>query len=432
MPRRQLVLIAACLLVAPFLLGSYYPSCTNTTIGFYPNYPWRLANDTTAANRAITSHVTGTVLFVNWGDEFYNCPIGGCTVSSCSGGACAINTSALSAYMTPFLEQWTNKTKSSPLNVEIVFTLHTAGFGSTLVGPGHIRPLGVNSPTTRGAFKSFYDAVYNIVRSPNYNDGTGAYWLFSIGNEVNLYLRWSAGAWSDYTNFYNEMKAYVKDTAAHPGLSPLFTRVGVSTTYFGNLSAPGLWSLAGTPPVNQIDGFGWPRIHDLNLSSDAIIFTYYPVDAEHNYRALDPGRVATDFFWMDYLGAGLTKQVVLQEFGYPTDNLLHGSTDPLYSTYANGQQAQSRFVTNVMNAIRTPQYDPDYTIVAASWWSLFDYGNDPSATSGQCYDLAHGIFGSNDVWFRRWICTMGLVQSNNNNKLAWTPFQNGAIDAPNW
>ena len=112
------------------LLGAYYPSCNNKiTIGFYPNYAFRSASDLTAVARATSSEIKGTVLFIPWDDQSYNCPSGVCTVSNCAGGACTINTVALGAYVQPFLDHWIHKNQLS-LNPEIVFTLHTGGFNN--------------------------------------------------------------------------------------------------------------------------------------------------------------------------------------------------------------------------------------------------------------------------------------------------------------
>ena len=426
MPRRRLFLALACLLVAPLLLGAYYPSCSKTTVGFYPNYAFRAATDPTAIARATSSQIKGTVLFVPWNDGAYNCPTGGCTVSNCAGGACTINTTALSSYVKPFLDKWVHKNQLS-LNIEVVFTLHSAGFNNPAVGPTHIQPLGVSHPTTRAEFKKFYDAVYDILKSPDYNDSsTGAIWLISIGNEVNLYLGNNQSAWDAYTSFYNEMYSYVKNTTIHPGM--FWTTVGVSTTWFG-----GVWKLRGpnNEPLDEPDYVMAPRVVELNQSSDAFIYTYYPVDAGDSYRALNPDRAAYDIFWMDFIAWFHEKQVVMQEVGYPTDNALHGSTNPRYSTYTNGEQAQQVFVNNLFDAVETPQYDPDFTVVAASWWSLFDFAG-PTTPFSECFYFA-SIFGQQwNVPFKRYICTLGLVRADNTNKPAWANFESAALSAPNW
>lgn len=416
------------MLIAPFLMGAYYSSCTKKTIGFYPNYAFRTATDSTTNSRATSSGVKGTTLFVTWNDNFYSCPAGGCNPTSCPTlAACPINTTALTSYVQPFLDQWVDKNHFS-LNVNVVLVLHTAGIGSSAVGPGHVRPLGVGNTVTRDAFRAFYDALYNVFKSPNYNDGmTGARWLVSIGNEVNLYLAGAQSHWDAYKTFYNEMKAYVQDANIHPGMTVL---VGVSSTFFSTPTIGGFYNLRSNSPPDQPDPTAAWRIIDLNEMSDAYLWTYYPVDPGNSFRALNPSRVSGDFFWMDYVAWGWSKQVVLQEVGYPTHPALHGSTDPYYSTYG-GEQAQQLFVDEVMDNIRRPAFDPDYTIMAASWWSLIDFDG-PDSPSTECWFLA-SIFGQqSNAPFRRYICTMGLVRSDNSNKPAWTNFQNAALDAPNW
>lgn len=436
MSRRHLLLLLACMLLTPFLMGAYYGSCNKKTIGFYPNYgpvwPFRSAIDSTTNAKAIESQVKGTTLFVPWNDEFYSCPAGGCSPTNCpTPAACPINTTALTNHVQPFLDKWVSHVGSGfSLNAHVVLNLHHAGFGNPAVGPGHTRPLGVGSPVTRDAFKAFYDALYNIFKSPNYNDGmTGATWLISIGNEVNLHLGGTETNWSAYKSFYEEMKGYVQNGSIHPGMTVL---VGVSSTFFSTPEYGGFYNLRNHPlyPEQPDPTTAW-RIIELNMASDAYLWTYYPVDPGNGFRALNPWRVYNDFFWMDYVAWGWSKQVVLQEVGYPTHPALHGSTDTYYSPYSSGEEAQQVFVNEVMYYIQNPIYDPAYTIMAASWWSLIDFAG-PDQSESECWFLA-AIWGlENNVDFRRHICSMGLVRADNTNKAAWTTFKNAALDAPNW
>jgi hypothetical protein len=278
------------LLFAPFLTA-YYSSCTKSTVGFYPNYPWVSATSnptlwSAAQSKATDTPIKGTVLFVPWNNTD---PVNGWYDTSYS--TCTLNTTKLSNYLTNFLTPWINK-NNLDLNLDLVFIVHS-GNGTTL-GPPCVQYH--DMATARAEFQNFYDAVFNVLSNSNYNDSTGVQLLVTIGNEIDLVYGTDVNGWNNFaTQFFAQSRAYVVSKVLPSGYQPL---VGASVRWFG------IYSYYGGFIYNME-----PQATALFEMSDIIPLTYYPVDV--GFYALNPTRAAADFGQM-----AMKAQTVSSKVGY--------------------------------------------------------------------------------------------------------------------
>jgi hypothetical protein len=132
----------------------------------------------------------------------------------------------------------------------------------------------------------------------------------SIGNEVDVYFLLHPGEFPAYVTFYDTIVAYIHAHA--PGL-----QVGVTTAFSNTFGA------------------AQSMVTQLTQNSDAIIFTYYPLQA--NFDPEPPDVPLTDFPMMVQFAGG--RPVILQEVGYPSARKL-----------ASSPKLQRQFVQNVFQA----------------------------------------------------------------------------------
>ena len=205
--------------------------------------------------------------------------------------------------------------------------------------------------------------------------------LLSIGSEVDVFLGADTENWTEYTDFYNQTSAYVKNK-----VSPL-TTVGVKTTFDGTVT-------------NRTT-----LVQALNASSEAIFITYYPLNADFTVK--NPNVVNADFSSLIALYPG--RKILFLEAGYPSGTLC-----------ASSEELQKRFVENMFSAWDT--YDDVVMAINFEW--LHDL------TQSQV-DMYAEYFGISDPRFKEYLKTLGLRYSNGSEKAAFSELVMQA-DARGW
>lgn len=120
--------------------------------------------------------------------------------------------------------------------------------------------------------------------------------VFSIGNEVDVYLAQEAGRWAQYQSFYQAVVEYSRS------LRPKLL-IGVKGTFGG------------------LTGYARQEMLALNQASDVILLTYYPLNNDATVK--DPSVVGGDFDTITALYPGRT--VYFLEAGYPSGALCNSS-----------------------------------------------------------------------------------------------------------
>jgi hypothetical protein len=236
--------------------------------------------------------------------------------------------------------------------------------------PDDLAGLPFDSPVVRARFHQLIDRLRPILEN-------SALRYLSIGNEVDVYLAAHPAEWAAYRVFYEDAVDYV-----HQKLPAL--QVGVTVTSDGALT---------DHPA---------EVATLTRHSDAVILTYYPLNASFRVRA--PSAARSDIARMVTLGNG--RPVVLQEVGYPSAVEVGSS-----------EQAQAEFVDTVFaawadagSAITFLNFYMlhDFSLADCSGWaSYYGVGTDPTAVA--------------------FLCSLGLRQRDGTPKLAWTAFQRAAL-----
>lgn len=225
-----------------------------------------------------------------------------------------------------------------------------------------------NDPQMKSRFHALLDAIKPLLTSQV------AY--ISVGNEVDVYLRAHPTEWAAYQSFYEDALAYIHQTV--PGI-----HVGVTTTFGG------------------ASGAAQANVTALNRMSDIWIFTYYPLGP--GFVPNSPQSPLTDFPTM--LSLAGTKQVVLQEVGYPSSTVLSSS---------EGNQAE--FVTQFFQAWQ----NSGQRIPLLSFSLLHDLTPTICAQANTYYQLPP------DPAFQAYFCSLGLRHADDTEKPAWSAFTSGA------
>lgn len=141
----------------------------------------------------------------------------------------------------------------------------------------------------------------------------------SLGNEVDVYLGAEPSRFAQYETLFEAAAAHVR--SQRPGVP-----VGVKATW------PGLVGLQREPLIS------------LNRTSDVILVTYYPLEAD--FRVRDPATVAPDFAALT--GIYPTRPLYFLETGYPSGGAASSvtGTPPTQSSPA----LQATFVREVFRA----------------------------------------------------------------------------------
>ena len=197
----------------------------------------------------------------------------------------------------------------------------------------------------------------------------------SIGNEVDVYFEKHPEEVDDYIAMFAAVQKSLR--TQHPEAI-----LGITTTWDGFLNSP---ARAG-------------MIRKLNRDTDAIFFTYYPMNGL-TVRA--PGAPLVDLPKMTRFAEG--KPVMLQEAGYPSGSLVGGSADK-----------QAQFIADLFAAWRKEGARMPYINI----FMQHDFN------TRVCKDLMK-YYGLEDLRepFGAFICTLGLKDSYGRPKKAWTVLQ---------
>ena len=229
--------------------------------------------------------------------------------------------------------------------------------------PADLATTAFNDPAFIARFHALFDAIRTAL--------TGGEKYITIGNEVDAYLSSNPAEWVTYQMFYEDAVAYIHTQS--PAL-----KVGVTTTIDGYASASSA------------------AVHDLNIKSDVVALTYYPIQGGSQVRASNAP--ATDFPTMVNLAAG--RPVVLQEVGFPS-GAMNGSSE----------QSQSAFVTSAFQAWRSA----GTSIPFMNYFILYDF----DAPTCAALDVYYGL---SDPAFTSFLCTLGLKNADGTDKAAWSAF----------
>lgn len=225
-----------------------------------------------------------------------------------------------------------------------------------------------DDPLMKSRFHALLDAIKPLLTSHV------AY--ISIGNEVDVYLSAHPTEWTAYQSFYEDALVYIHQTM--PGV-----RVGVTATY-GGASGPAQANMTA-----------------LNSTSDIWIFTYYPLGP--GFVPNSPQSPLTDFPTMLTLAG--TKQVVLQEVGYPSSSVISSS-----------EANQAAFVTQSFQAWQ----DSGQRIAFLSFFTLHDLTPTICAQMNAYYQTPP------DPAFQAYVCSLGLRHEDDTLKPAWSAFVSAA------
>lgn len=110
----------------------------------------------------------------------------------------------------------------------------------------------------------------------------------SIGNEIDRFLGKDENLWAQYIDFFQKVKMGLK--IKYPGIM-----FGSTVTHEAMLET------------------SKDQVKALNLQSDAVMLTYYPMD---NFQVKDPSAVNADFDEMTGMFSG--KIIYVKEIGYPS------------------------------------------------------------------------------------------------------------------
>ncbi|MFK7767842.1 MAG: hypothetical protein AB8B55_11515, partial [Mariniblastus sp.] len=191
----------------------------------------------------------------------------------------------------------------------------------------------------------------------------------SIGNEVDGNLGDDDTRWAQYTRFFTRVRDHIKTKL--PGVP-----VGVKTTY------------------SAIIGDQRHLISNLNSNADAVMVTYYPLDADFKVRR--PSVVDDEIGKLVSLADG--KPVHLLETGYP-------------SGAANGssEEMQAEFVRNIFEAWE--KYADDVPLINIVW--LYDMSAKEVATLRKYYSVETPAFAG-------FLGTLGLKTHSGKDKRAFS------------
>jgi hypothetical protein len=232
--------------------------------------------------------------------------------------------------------------------------------------PPDLATVNWDDPQMESRFHSLLDTIRPLL--------TPQVRYISIGNEVDVYLTNHPLEWVAYQTFYEDALNYIHQTM--PGI-----QVGVTTT-FGGASAGAKANVAA-----------------LNNMSDVWILTYYPLGP--GWIPLAPQSPLVDFPSM--LALAGTKQIVLQEVGYPSSALLSSS-----------EANQATFVQAVFLAWQ--QNDAIQRIPFLSFFVLHDL------TPSICSELNAYYQLPPDPALQAYLCSLGLRHSDGTIKPGWTSF----------
>jgi hypothetical protein len=192
--------------------------------------------------------------------------------------------------------------------------------------------------------------------------------VLSIGNEVDAYLGDSNSLWTEYETFFVETAAHARN--ARPGI-----KVGVKMKYTGLVDS-------AAEPADM-----------LNAHADAVLATYYPVNADFTVRP--PWQVDEDVGKLVALYP--EQELMLLEFGYPTAQLLNSS-----------EELQQDFIG----------YTFDMWDHYALWLKAICFSTLHDRPADEVDRLA-GYYDRDDELFIAFLSTQGLAYADGTTKLGY-------------
>ncbi|GAC1658254.1 MAG: hypothetical protein NVS4B13_00900 [Candidatus Elarobacter sp.] len=237
--------------------------------------------------------------------------------------------------------------------------------------PADLRTTSFDDPKMQARARALLD---RIARLP---DARHIRYL-SIGNEVDVYLAAHPDEWHPYEQFCTALIAHARKVL--PG-----ARVGVTLTAGALDTAPA-------------------EASKLLAMSDVAILTYYPLDDDFAVRGPHAARGDMDRL-VKFAGS---KQLVLQEVGYPTSPLLHGSEDQ-----------QARFFSEVFAQWRVYGRKIPFVNVILL--------HDPTEHECSALEKYYGLRGAT---FHAFLCTLGLRYSDGRPKKAFATMKRLLSDMP--
>ncbi len=192
-----------------------------------------------------------------------------------------------------------------------------------------------------------------------------------IGNEVDAYFRARPAEITPYLTLFSAAKIHARSR---------LNQVATSLT----ITIDGLPETSGT-------------LRPLIDAGDFFSITYYPLDA--SFKVKDPSVVDRDV--EKILRAAGNKQVLFQEFGYPSSEK-NGSS----------QEKQAQFIANFLDAISRHQG----RIIGANLLFMCDFSNSVTADLAKSYNMP------NAERFSAFLQTLGLFDGNGAPKKSWAVF----------
>ncbi len=229
--------------------------------------------------------------------------------------------------------------------------------------PADLAGAAFNDAAVKARYRALIDQLL-----PYLNDSVK---YFSLGNEVDTYFATRPAEWAQYKELVEDARAYLK--ARRPGIE-----VGVTTTFAGATSTHAA------------------EVSSLNQNMDVLILTYYPVS--NSFVARDPSSVRADMQSMVDIAGG--KNVVVQEWGYPSSTVIAGSP-----------QRQADFVAHTFAAWRL---QGTAKIPFVSFFKRRDWDD------AHCRALTGQTAGQN---FYEFMCSLGLLNNDGSPKPAYTTLQ---------
>lgn len=253
--------------------------------------------------------------------------------------------------------------------LKILFTFSSIGVSDKTV-PGDLASVAFNDPAMK---TRYHNAIDQLLPYLNANVV-----YFSVGNEVDTYLKANPGEWAAYREFYEDALAYLHQV--RPSI-----KVGVTTTFAG------------------ANGSEMANVNTLNTMSDIFVLTYYPTGAM--FQVQNPSVVMADIPQMVTLANG--KPLVIQEAGYPSAASLSSS-----------EQMQRDFVTNVFQA---------WLAQGATNIPFLSFFKMKEWTPANCTTASGG--GSPGTPLYEFLCSLGLRNNDYTPKAAWQALLDGAANA---
>ncbi len=271
-------------------------------------------------------------------------------------------------------------------NVEVLLTFSSVDIMAPTT-PSDLNGVAFDDPTFITAYENAVDQLFlNLSFAADIK-------YFSVGNEVDTYLKGQPQEWPAYGSFVTAVVDHMH--SKHPGV-----KVGITIT------SPSALVSHRT------------EVQSLNAATDVLILNHYG-KTEPGFAVTPPEQVATDLAAMVDLAAG--KPLVIQEIGYPSSALL-GSSDA----------KQAEFVQHLFEAWKTQGSDkiPFLSYFKQKDWPATYCNKEACAAdvdaNGICNPSSNPPLEEARKNFIAFLCSLGLIDDTKQPKAGWTAFQQSA------